>query len=282
MAERKLVILDGAMGTQLAARGGIQGALSNVRFPDVVKAVHAEYKAAGVDAVLTNTLTANRIYLEHAGMADEFEALNTLGVELCREAVGDECWVLGDMTSTGAFLEPLGDYTEDQFHDAFSEQASLLARCGVDGIIIETMTDVREASIAVRAAAEASGLPVLVSIAFDPVADGFRTMMGDTIEKAAAELTAAGANAIGANCGTLDPVEVSEVIARMRALTDAALLAEPNAGKPQMQGAEVRFNLGPEEFADGAAKCIEAGATLVGGCCGTSPAHIEALARRVR
>lgn len=276
------MVLDGAMGTQLAARGGIQGVVSNLRFPDIVRAVHAEYRAAGVDAVLTNTLTANRIYLEHAGMAGDLEALNARGVELCREAVGDECWVLGDMTATGAFLEPLGDHTEEQFHDAFSEQAGLLARCGVDGIIIETMTDVREASIAVRAAAEASGLPVLVSIAFDPVADGFRTMMGDTIDKAVADLTAAGADAIGANCGTLDPLEASEVIARMRALTDAALLAEPNAGKPQMRGAEVMFNLGPEEFAEGVEKCIEAGATLAGGCCGTSPAHIEALVRRVR
>ncbi len=276
----KILILDGAMGTQLAARGAVQGPVSNLDYPDHVKAVHADYISAGADVILTNTLTANRIFLEHAGMADRFAEINLRGVEIARKAANGACYVLGDMTSTGSFMEPLGEYTEEQFLECFAEQAALLAENGVDGIIIETMTDVREASVALRAAREATRLPVLVTISFDPAAGGFRTMMGDTIERAVEELS--DADAIGCNCGTLDPIEASAVIGRMRELTQGLLVAEPNAGKPELSAGQVSFRLSPEDFAEGAKKCLEAGATLVGGCCGTTPAHIAALAARVK
>ncbi len=273
----RILIFDGATGTQLAARCGNTGPLTNLEFPDVVKAVHADYKAAGADVVLTNTLTANRISLEHAKLADKLEAISTIGARLCREAVGDDCYVAGDMGSAGQFMEPLGDYTEQQFSDNTAEQAKLLAGNGVDLILIETMTDVRETAVAVRAAREATGLPVIASISFDPVADSFRTMMGDTPEHAVEELVKAGADAIGSNCGTIDPFEMSRLIADMRSHTDVPLIAMPNAGKPELTGGEVVFRLSPEEFADGVFKCIDAGATLVGGCCGTTPDHIKAL-----
>ena len=299
LKSRKILIFDGATGTQLAARCGNTGPLTNLDYPDVVKAVHADYKAAGADIVLTNTLTANRISLEHAGLADKLAAINTIGARLCREAVGDDCYVAGDMCSTGKFLEPLGEYTEEQFAANAAEQAKLLADNGVDLILIETMTDVRETAIAVRAVKQATGLCVIASISFDPVADSFRTMMGDTPERAVRELEAAGADVIGANCGTIDPFEMSRLIEEMRSCTPpfpplprggeggvalstgkkegVALIAMPNAGKPELIGGEVHFRLSPEEFADGMMKCIAAGATLVGGCCGTTPAHIAAL-----
>ena len=277
----RILILDGATGTQLAERCGNTGPLTNLEHPDTVKSVHADYKAAGANVVLTNTLTANRISLEHASLADKFEAINKIGARLCREAVGDDCYVAGDMCSTGKFLEPLGEYTEQQFHDNAAEQAKLLADNGVDLILIETMTDVRETAIAVRAAKEATGLCVIASISFDPVADSFRTMMGDTPERAVQELSKAGADVIGSNCGTIDPLEMSRLIEEMRAETDSILIAMPNAGKPELSAGEVIFRLSPEEFADGVAKCVEAGATLVGGCCGTTPDHISALRKRV-
>jgi len=275
----KILILDGATGTQLAARGGKMSTISNLEFPEIVKAVHTDYKAAGASIILTNTLTANRIALEHAGLADRLEEINAIGARLCREAVGEDCYVAGDMCSTGQFMEPLGDYTEQQFYDNAAEQARILADNGVDLIIIETMTDVRETAIAVRAAKQASGLPVIASISFDPVGDSFRTMMGDTSEKAVRELTEAGADAIGSNCGTIDPFEMSRLIAEMRACSDVILCAQPNAGKPELSAGEVSFRLSPEEFAEGVRKCIEAGATLVGGCCGTTPSHIRAIAK---
>lgn len=282
LASGKILITDGATGTQLVARGGVTGALSVFECPEIVKAVHADYKASGANIVLTNTLTANRIALEHAGLADRIEEINIAGAKLCREAVGDDCYVCGDMGSTGKFMEPLGDYTEEQFYDNAAEQAEMLTEAGVDLLIIETMTDVRETAIAVRAAKDASGLPVIASISFDPVGDSFRTMMGDTPEKAILALTEAGADVIGSNCGTLDPFEMSRLIAEMRAHGNAKLIAMPNAGKPELSAGQVTFRLSPEEFAEGVVKCIEAGATVVGGCCGTTPAHIAALAARVR
>lgn len=282
LKEKKLLLFDGATGTQLAARGGVPGGVSNLQYPELVKAVHGDYKNAGSNIILTNTLTANRIALEHAGMVDKLEDINALGAKLAREAAGNECYVLGDMSSTGKFMEPLGDYTEQQFYDNAAEQAKILAANGVDGIIVETMTDVRETCIAVKAAKNATGLPVIASISFDPVGDSFRTMMGDTPEKAVKELTEAGADGIGSNCGTIDPIDMSKLMIEMRSFTSGILAAEPNAGKPQVVGGEVRFDLSPQDFAEGVLKCIEAGATLVGGCCGTTPAHIAELARRIK
>ncbi len=276
----KILIFDGATGTQLAARCGMNGPLTNIEHPETVKAVHADYKAAGANVVITNTLTANRIYLEHAGLADKLESINAIGAKLCREAVGEDCYVAGDMCSTGKFMEPLGDYTEQQFYDNAAEQAKILADNGVDLILIETMTDVRETAIAVRAAKESTGLAVVASLSFDPVAESFRTMMGDTSERAVRELSDAGANAIGSNCGTIDPFEMSLLIAEMRSFSDIALIAMPNAGKPELCAGDVVFKLTPQEFAEGVKKCIESGATLIGGCCGTTPAHIAALANR--
>lgn len=277
-----ILILDGATGTQLAARCGATGPLTSVDYPNVVKAVHADYKAAGADIIIANTFTANRISLKHASLEDKLEQINALGAKLCREVVGDEGYVAGDMSTTGQFMEPLGDYTEQQFFDNAAEQAKLLADNGVDLILIETMTDVREAAVAVRAAKYATKLPVMASISFDPVGDSFRTMMGDTPEKAARELTQAGADVIGSNCGTIDPFEMSRLMAELRSHTNVALIAMPNAGKPELVSNEVVFRLVPEDFADGVLKCRDAGATLLGGCCGTTPAHIAALSARLR
>ncbi|OFX17981.1 MAG: hypothetical protein A2Z18_07865 [Armatimonadetes bacterium RBG_16_58_9] len=282
LGSNKILIYDGGMGTQLDARGGVTGARSNFENPHIVRSVHTDYKAAGADIILSNTFSGNRIALERERMGDKLEEYDAVGVRLARETAAGECYVAGDMGSAGAFMEPLGDYTEQQFHDNFAEQARVLAASGVDLIIIETMTDVREAAVAVRAVKEATGLPVVASIAFDPAAGSFRTMMGDTIEKAVVELTEAGADAIGSNCGTVDPEEMSLIIAGMRGHTGLPLSAEPNAGKPELSGGKVEFKLSPEGFADGMMKCIEAGATLVGGCCGTTPEHIAALVRRVR
>lgn len=278
----RILLFDGATGTQIAANGGEPGPMANLRCPEIVFRIHSAYRDAGADILLTNTLTANRIYLRHAGQEDLFEEINRTGVELCRKAAEGKCYVCGDMGSTGQFLEPLGDYTEEQFFENAAEQAALLADAGVDCIIIETMTDVREAAIVTRAAKQATGLPVIASIAFDPAGRDFRTMMGDTIEKAVAELCEAGVDAVGANCGTVDPFEMSQIVARMKALTSTPIAAEPNAGKPELVAGQVSFRLGPEEFVQGVARCVEAGATLVGGCCGTTPEHIKALATKLK
>ncbi|MBP7050806.1 MAG: homocysteine S-methyltransferase family protein [Phycisphaerae bacterium] len=277
-----IVLLDGAMGTQLEAKGLMGRGRTNLDASQAVVEVHRAYLLAGCDAVIANTLTMNRIYIDTHNVGVSVREVNEAGVRLARQAAGDDRCVLGDMSSTGQLLEPYGTYTESQFHEAFREQAQVLAEAGVDGLIVETVFDLREALCALRACKTACGLPVIVSIAFKTDANGGRTMMGDTAEQCAGQLADAGADAIGANCGDLDPLQMSRVVALLRAATDLPIAAQPNAGRPQLIGDKTVFDMVPEPFAEGVAECVRAGATIVGGCCGTTPAHIEAVRRRLR
>ena len=272
-----LVILDGAMGTELDKRGLMGRGRVNLDAPEAVLDIHREYAACGCDALITNTLTMNRIYIETHDVGVPVREVNLAGVRLAKEAAGDRLCVLGDMCSTGQLLQPYGDYAESQFLDCFKEQAEILAEGGVDAFIIETMFDLREALCALRACKEVSQLPVVVSMAFSTEADGGRTMMGDSAEECAKRLTDAGADVIGANCGTLDPYQMATVISALRSGTTLPILAQPNAGKPRLDGDRTVFDMGPPEFAAGVEKCVHAGARLVGGCCGTSPDHIRAV-----
>jgi len=275
------LLLDGAMGTELARRGCIEGGASNVHSSETVLAIHQDYAKCGCRALITNTLTMNRIFIETHGVGVDVEEVNRAGVQLARRAADDGQFVLGDMSSTGQMLEPYGEFKEEDFHTAFLEQARVLAGEGVDALLVETMFDLREALCALRACKEVASLPVFVSMAFSTQRNGGRTMMGNSAEKCARELTNAGADAVGANCGEIGPEEMAEIILRMRAVTDLPIIAQPNAGKPSLEQGVTRFNLEPAPFAEGIMKCVYAGATLVGGCCGTSPGHIQAVATRL-
>jgi 5-methyltetrahydrofolate--homocysteine methyltransferase len=281
LQQGQLLIFDGAMGTQLEERGMHPGPECNIKAPDVVADVHQSYIAAGANVLITNTLTANRLALERSGEADLVKDYNINGVKICKEVAGDNAYVAGDMSSTGQFLEPYGDYTETQFHEVFSEQAMLFAEAGVDLIIIETMTDLNETIVAIKACKDSTTLPIIASMSFDPGAGGPRTMMGNDVESCVRRMIDADVDIIGSNCGGITPEQMSELIAQMRQLTDKPLIAEPNAGLPELINGRAQFNLPPEEFAAGVIKCVEAGALLVGGCCGTTPAHIAALRRAV-
>jgi len=275
--EGRTLIFDGGMGTELERRCLHPGPEAGVAAPEVVQAVHQAYVQAGADVLLTNTLTANRLALERSGAADKVREYNSAGAAICRRAAAGRAYVAGDMSSTGQFLAPYGDYTEDQFLEVFSEQARVLADSGVDLIIIETMTDLAETILAVGACKSATSLPVIASMSFDPGAAGPRTMMGNDVESCARSLAEAGADVVGANCGGITPEQMAGIIAQMRGVTDLPLIAEPNAGLPELVGGRAVFRLPPEEFAEGAMRCVEAGAQLIGGCCGTTPAHIAAL-----
>jgi len=271
----QVLFLDGAMGTQLAARGLGEGGLQNLVNPEDVCSIHEDYVRAGAQILITNTLTMNRISMEAYGRGDDFVAANQAGVALARNAANGRV-VLGDISSTGRLLEPYGDANESDLAKCFSEQASLLSQSGVEGIIIETMIDLREAVCALKACRKATSLPVFVTLSFSSMKDGGRTVMGDKAEECAAALTNEGADAIGVNCGNLDPFEVSKVIARFRENTHLPLIAQPNAGKPRVVEGRTVFDLSPEEFAQGLMECVKSGARFIGGCCGTSPAHIKA------
>ncbi len=275
---KDIILLDGAIGTELDKRGLMGRARNNLDSPEVVLEIQREYAHCGCDALTTNTLTMNRIYIETHNVDVPVRDVNRAGVEITRKAAGDRQYVLGNMSSTGQLLEPYGTYKETQFYDAFKEQAGILTEAGVDGFLIETVFDLREAICAVRACKDSFSLPVIASIAFTTETKGGRTMMGDSAEQCARNLADLGADAIGANCGDLDPSQMAVVIPLLKSSTSLPILAQPNAGRPKLVDSKTVFDMGPEAFAQGIAECLRAGARLVGGCCGTTPEHIRAVA----
>jgi len=282
IARRVPALLDGAMATELAAAGLEMGGQNCVSHPGVVLAIHRSYAQAGCEVLITNTLTMNRIFIETHGVGVDVREVNLAGARLARSAATPAQCVLGDMSSTGQFLEPYGRYSEAQFVEAFREQAEYLHAGGVDGFIVETVFDLREALCAVRACRRVAPLPVLASLSFQTVDRGGRTMMGDSARDCAVALADAGAAAVGTNCGDLDPREAAAIVGIMRESVDVPVFAQPNAGKPRLVDGRTAFDMPPEDFAAGMAECIAAGASLVGGCCGTTPAHIGRLSELIR
>jgi len=250
--------------------------------------VHRSYLEAGSDAVLTNTFGANKYALARHGLAEEAARINEAGGQIARQAAGDERYVLGNIGPSGDFLQPLGNLKPEKLRTALVEQAKALLAGGVDGFIIETMTALDEVTIAIEAVKSAgAGLPVFASMAFDKAGDGFRTMMGVHVEAAVSKIVSLGAGAVGFNCGTLsldEYVELAEeFVSAVRAVSDDVVLyAEPNAGKPELVEGRAVYNVSPEDFAAAVKKIHRAGVNIIGGCCGTSPEHIEAVSKRLR
>ncbi len=296
MAREKLVerigrgvfVLDGAMGTELMLAGvgaHESSAYQNVQSPEVVQSIHARYFEAGCDAVLTNTFGASSIALARAGLAEEARRINLAAAEHARAAAGEDRWVLGDIGSCGDFLEPLGSLKADALKEAIREQAEALLEGGVDGIIVETMTALDEATVAVEAVRSVGDAPVFVCLAFDSAREGFRTMMGVSPSDAVGRLAGLGVAGIGFNCGTLTMdgyIELTKVFSCLLEGRGVALVAEPNAGRPQLVEGRATYTLSPEEFAESAERICQVGANVLGGCCGTSPGHIGAMVKRVR
>jgi methionine synthase I (cobalamin-dependent) len=222
-----------------------------------------------------------KVGLEMGNIGVDVREVNLAGVKLARVAIGEDDYVLGDMSSTSKMLEPLGDLKKEDAFETFKEQATILAEGGVDGFIVETMFDLGEALSAVEACKAVSDLPVFATISFASVKNSGRTIMGNTAQECAQALTEAGVAVVGANCGDLNPSEFAQIVSFMKEVTPLPILVQPNAGLPQLIDGQTVFNMSPADFAKGLAECVEAGAKLVGGCCGTSPAHIQALAEIV-
>jgi len=278
LMKKELILLDGAMGTQLAERGAIMGGQSTLFHPDKVLAIHKDYAQCGCHFLITNTFAMSRVFIETHKVDVDVRTVNIAGAQLAKQAADKDQYILGDISSTGKLLEPYGNLKESAAYEAFAEQAALLEEGGVDGFIIETMTDLKEALLALRACKEVSALPVIVTMAFSTPKNGGRTIMGNAAQECARALTEAGAQAVGANCGDIDPFQMAEIVAAMRSATDLPILAKPNAGKPRVVDNKTVFDMPPGEFVQGIKECISAGATMFGGCCGTSPEHICALA----
>ncbi|MHC5083528.1 MAG: homocysteine S-methyltransferase family protein [Planctomycetota bacterium] len=286
--KQDVFFIDGAMGTQLIAAGAPAGCCNdylNIESPEIVKTVHQKYIAAGVDAIITNTFGANALVLKRHGYEDKATEINLAAAKLAREVAGEDKYVLGDIGPCGDFLEPLGMVKEADLKAAFADQAKALAEGGVDAFIIETMTALEEIKVAIAAVQSVSNLPIFVSLAYDPAGNDIRTMMGVAPAQAAQELASLGIAALGFNCGTLDMdeyVKLAQTYADALKGTDVLLLAEPNAGRPELEGDQAVYKLSPADYADALARIKDAGAAILGGCCGTSPAHLAAAAQKNR
>ena len=286
--QRGLFFVDGAMGTQLIAAGAPVGCCSdelNISSPEIVRTVHQNYLAAGVDAVITNTFGANGLVLRRHGYADKAHEINCAGAKLARQVAGPDKYVLGDIGPCGDFLEPLGMVKEVDLKAAFAEQARGLLAGGVDGFIIETMTALEEIKVAIEAVQSISDLPILVSLAYDPAGDAARTMMGVSPAQAVERLASLGITALGFNCGTLDMpgyVKLAKEYAQALTGSGVLLMAEPNAGRPDLEGDKTVYKLSPEAYAEAMVQIKDAGAAILGGCCGTSPAHLQAAVQTLR
>ncbi|MHC4619474.1 MAG: homocysteine S-methyltransferase family protein [Planctomycetota bacterium] len=285
-----LLLLDGATGTELIGRGVEVSKCNdylNIEWFNLVFDVHKAYVEAGSDAILTNTFGANRYALARHGLSDSAGEINRSGARIAGWAAGEEKYVLGDIGPSGDFLQPLGVLEPAELRVAFSEQARALLEGGVDGFIIETMSALDEAAIAVEGVESVSDLPVFVSLAFGKGGDNFRTMMGADVESAVSKLVSLGVDGVGFNCGTVSLEEYIELADKLVSAVktsggDTLILAEPNAGKPELVEGGAVYNVSPEDFAAAAEKIHSAGVSIIGGCCGTSPAHIEAVAKRLR
>jgi len=275
---KKIVLFDGAMGTQLAEAGLEMGGQTNLSHPDAVSAIHRHYAECGVDIIITNTLTMNRVFIESNKVGVDVREVNLVGARLARTAIYDSQYVLGDIGSTGKLLKPIGSLLKEDAYETFKEQAVILAEGGVDGFIIETMFDLGEALCALRACRTAADLPVIASMSFNTVKNGGRTIMGNSARDCAKALIQEGAWAVGANCGNIDPSQMAVIVSKMREVNSLPVIAQPNAGKPRVVDGRTVFDMTPADFALGIRKCIQAGARLIGGCCGTSPAHIRTIA----
>jgi len=271
-------VTDGAWGTQLQAKGLPAGGcpeLWNIEHPEAVRTVARAYIEAGSEVILTNTFGANRFVLEGHDAGDRAAVLCEAGAQISRDTAGNRAKVFASLGPSGKIVM-MGEVPEDKLTAAFAEAAEALHWGGADAIVLETFNELAEARIALRAAKEAAGLPVIVSMTFASGPGKTRTMMGDSPEDLAGMAREEGADAVGANCGC-GPDNYVKVAGLLRAATDLPVWIKPNAGLPQVAGGRTVFPMGPDEFAAFAPRLLDAGADFVGGCCGTTPDHIRTL-----
>ena len=284
LKNREVLVGDGAWGTQLMARGLPAGQPPEwfaLERPEVIEEVARLYVDAGADLVTTDTFGGSSFRLKLHGLEAEKERVNRQAVEAVKRAVGGRAFVSASVGPSGQLLEPYGDTSPDAVEAAFAEQVAVLAAAGADLVCIETMSDLVEATRAVRAAkAVAPHLPVMATMTFERTPRGFFTVMGVSVERAVAGLAAAGADVVGSNCGTgiEDMLEVARAMAKATTLKVAI---QPNAGLPKTRDGALVYDETPETMASRVPELLETGVAIVGGCCGTTPEHTRAIRRCV-
>lgn len=278
--KEKVMILDGATGTQLQKRGMPKGVCPEkwaIENPDIIMGVHRDYIKAGSNAVYTCTFGGNRIKLEEFGLGDQTVEINATLAKLAKEAVGDKGFVAGNIAPTGQFVRPFGDLPFETCVEVYKDQVKGLLEGGVDFFVIETMMDIQEARAALLAVKESCDLPVCVSMTFD---ESGKTLTGTDPLTALITLQSLGADAVGCNCST-GPSDMIKIIKAMKPYAKVPLLAKPNAGLPKLIDGNTVFDMEPIEYGTYAQEFVNSGVNLLGGCCGTSPLYIEQLSRNI-
>lgn len=271
----RVLVLDGAMGTMLQERGLAPGACPetmNLQAPQIVAEVHQEYARAGADILVTNTFGGNRVKLAHYGLQERVYDVNARAVEIARSAAGN-AFVALSIGPTGRFLEPVGDAGFDEMVDVFAEQVEAAVAAGADLLSYETFLDIRELRAAVIAGREYSRLPIIAQMTFD---DGGRSVLGSSPEAAAVTLEGLGVDVVGSNCG-LGPEGIFDLLEKMRSVSSLPLISQANAGLPELVDGQTVFPGTPQDMTVFHRRMVEMGVRIIGGCCGTTPAHIRAI-----
>ena len=273
----RVLVLDGAMGTMLQERGlkpGQSPEELNLTMPEVVAAVHQEYVDAGADIIVTNTFGGSREKLAHFGLENRLHEINAAAVAIARQAAGNTVYVAASIGPTGRFVEPVGDLSFDSMAAIYREQAQALIEAGADLITLETFLDIKEIRAAIIAIREVSAtLPVIAMLTFD---NNGRSVLGTSPEAAAITLEAVGADIVGSNCG-LGVDGIYDILAAMRRVTNLPLISQANAGLPQLRDGKTVFPGTPAEMVAYHERLLALGVRIIGGCCGTTPAHIAAM-----
>jgi 5-methyltetrahydrofolate--homocysteine methyltransferase len=276
LLNEKVLILDGGYGTEFIKRGfgGITGEELNLKHPDAVLQLQKEYVENGSDIILANTFNANPMKLKKMGLLDIFEKTNQEAVRLAKEAGNSNTLVFGDLSSTGEFIKPLGEHNFDDVFDSYQRQVQVLLNCKVDGIIIETMSDIKEVKAAILAVRSISkDIPLVAHMTFEP---NMRSVTGTPISAFTTLMHDLDVDVIGLNCST-GPEDMLKAVKEIRKYTDKFISAEPNAGKPVYDGKSLQYKMTPADLAFYVEDFIRAGVNILGGCCGTTPEHIRRI-----
>lgn len=280
MAAGEILVSDGAIGTQLMERDLQSGECPesfNLVHPEIVEEIARLYSEAGSDIVHTNTFGATSLKLSRYGLSGEFEEINRSAVIAARRGASGSTSISGSIGPTGCTLKPYGDSAPEEIAESYRDQIEILHEEDVDLLCIETMTDLREAILAIEAARSISSeIPVMATMTFDPTPRGYFTIMGINIETASKGLEEAGADIIGSNCGN-GSEKMLEIAREFRKHTTLPLLIQPNAGLPELEEGRIVYRETPEFMAGRAGELIDLGVSIIGGCCGTTPEHIRAL-----
>lgn len=280
----EVLVSDGATGTYLQVHGLEPGGCPeefNLSHPEIVRQMASDYFEAGSDLVLTNSFGGSAYRLKEYGLNGRVEELNRLAAEHARSVAPNGRYVLGSIGPVGVLLEPNGPATEKEVFEAFCEQVRGLSAGGVDGFCVETMFDLGEVTLAIRAVKETTPLPIVATMVFDKGPKGYFTMMGQRPAQAAEELERVGADVIGSNCG-LPIGHMTEIVRSMRSASDLPILTHVNAGIPKIERTTIVYPDSAEFMASEMENIVDAGARVVGGCCGTTPAYIRAIVRRLK